>query len=1010
MNKRLLKRFLIFILSGLAFLSVLSLILFNIYKDDIAKFVLLQTNQLQEGEIIFDDIAIAPFVHFPDVSVELNELRYFEKSSVYREFDSIPIVKLEKLYLAFDVMDLVKGDVNVTKVRIENGKVNIVSYTDSTINLVNAIGLHQDTTLVAKDSISNQESDLILDISHVVVHNVDVAYTNSLLKTKSEYTVNSAKASLNYWPDTIKCALASDIVINELAITEQMSLTEKKIGINTSLRFGRDSRTVYVDPSDFSFESASFTTTGFFNLGSTGDINLSVKGNDKDFSLLNIFLSAEGVENVQKGDLYFAAEVVGSFDHEIPAISCSFGLKDVEIEIPNTNKRIHSFNLNGTFQSGNNSDFSQATLDITDLSAKLPGGNVKGMFNASNFTAPNLDLDLYLKGDVTGFDRVFNVGIVDSLTGRVEMKTNLKGKYNPSTGKFSKDYGNSVIRFDSVSFVIPDVNRIKNIYGRVRIKNDSIVFKDLNLGIGTSDFNINGSLTNGLYAFFTSEKPIDGRLHIKSGVYDFPDFFSWDTKIATAFPYRIKNINLFVRPTTTTRDLYEFVKAPKIDFLIEHLDAEIEDFLPPVTIRSGLFLLGDQDSSLLLDFKDFDIELAGCKLQTDMIYHSPPGEPDWFTIDVGVSNLNPKLTFSDWFADSVPEYLDGKLDGNIHFEMALSNDSLMEFDKIDFKAFKLDYVNAKDTFDIHQMRVDAKDVDYDLEKSSDFLENLSFEMNLTADTFATNYFRLDEVNDHITANKGEFHIIPQNAQFFDKLAKGDVLLRPYHDPPTYEFRYDIQQFDVARLFDTFLEDTVLTGKMDLSFELILAGAGWEEVKNNLNGYINVYGKDLTMHGLDLDKLIDRFKRSQRFTFADLGAVLLMGPAGILVTKGSDYASILILNHGEMSEVGELSSQWDIKNGVVELSDVAFATNQNRMAANGIIDLGADTLALEIALVNKEGCLVFGQTLNGEIKDPDMGKVKVIKSLFAPVTNLAKSTSDSDCDVFYNGKVKQPESK
>ena len=198
--------------------------------------------------------------------------------------------------------------------------------------------------------------------------------------------------------------------------------------------------------------------------------------------------------------------------------------------------------------------------------------------------------------------------------------------------------------------------------------------------------------------------------------------------------------------------------------------------------------------------------------------------------------------------------------------------------------------------------------------------------------------------------------------------------------------------------------------MNLEIELVLIGDNWDEIIKSLDGSIILYGENLTFYGLDLDKVIERFKRSQRFTLADVGAVVLMGPAGILVTKGSEFASLIVLNSGEQSQVIQLSSIWSAKKGQISLDDVAFTTNMNRMAAKGSIDLVQDSLDIQIALIDKNGCAVFIQTMAGNIEDPESGKLKIARSLFAPVKNLFNSTTGHDCEVFYDGTVKQPEEK
>ena len=188
----------------------------------------------------------------------------------------------------------------------------------------------------------------------------------------------------------------------------------------------------------------------------------------------------------------------------------------------------------------------------------------------------------------------------------------------------------------------------------------------------------------------------------------------------------------------------------------------------------------------------------------------------------------------------------------------------------------------------------------------------------------------------------------------------------------------------------------------------MSGNEWDSLASKLNGDIHISGRDLTMYGIDTDELLEKFKRSQRFTLVDVGAVILTGPIGIAVTKGTDYASIIVLDSGEETKINTLISDWSIKDGKLSINDVAFTTAKNRIAADGWINFTTDSLALTFALLNKYGCSVFSQDLYGSLDEPEKGDIKVVGTILAPLTNLIDDVFGADCDVFYTGKVKHPE--
>lgn len=977
--------------------------LFNYYKDDIGRSVLLKVNKIQEGELAFDDIHFNPIKNFPNVSLELVDVEYFELKSENRAIDSLPIIELKNLFLAFDVIDLLKGDINVSKVQFVNGNVNLIHYADSSLNLMCAFGL-DDMNQENLDSVKHADSAFKLDIENISLSDIKIYYNDIPENTISSYNIKSLNAALNYNDETINFNIKSNLELDEINLTGGFILSHKKINIETAVTYNSSTKSIKIDPSELEFGRASFKVEGKIDLGQAGYIDISVVGNDKDFSILSLFLSDAGVRNIKGGDLYFNGTIKGSLLKGIPMVDLSYGMSDVTIQIPNTNNRINKMSMNGDFHSGNKKDLSKAKLLIKDLKADLPGGTMKGHFSIENFSAPELDLDFHMDADVNGFNELFNLSLIDSLEGNLNIDLKLIGSIDLNTNEFVKDEGSSGIFLKNVSFKIPDVNPVNNVNGQILFGRDTAYFENFDLEIGKSDFNINGYLTH-VYSLFTKiNKNIIGEFHVTSDTYDFPDFFKYDPTVANSFPYQIEEIDLNVKLLTSTIDLTEFEVTPKIVFDIKSLNAEIKDFLPPISINEGRFTLEGIDSSLNLDFSNFDIDMAGSKLLTDVVFNSPKIDPNWLSVTLKVENLNPKKAFVYWTNDSISNFLNGRLDGSMYADLFFSQDTIM-FDQLDFNAETLGFINSKDTFDLQHFSIKAKDVDFEISNSSNIMQTFSFDSKITSKSISTNHFVSDDLDYNVEASKGIYKIVPNNSQIFDQDGEGLLILSPFEETPSFELKFKVHQFEISELFKTFIEDTVMRGKMDLDLHLTSSGINRNEIEHNLNGKFLLSGKELTLYGLDLDKVIDRFKRSQKFTFADVGAVLLMGPAGILVTKGSDFASIVVLNPGESSKVIELSSDWQVDDGVIDLRDVAFTTQENRMAAKGWVNLVNDSLSIEMALLNELGCSVYSQEIFGSLDSIESSKVKVVKSLLAPVTNLL--SIENKCDVFYNGKVKQP---
>jgi len=224
------------------------------------------------------------------------------------------------------------------------------------------------------------------------------------------------------------------------------------------------------------------------------------------------------------------------------------------------------------------------------------------------------------------------------------------------------------------------------------------------------------------------------------------------------------------------------------------------------------------------------------------------------------------------------------------------------------------------------------------------------------------------------------------------------------DDPSYHIVQDIYGFRIERFLERLKKEPVMKGKMDFSVDLRFSGKSGSERWLSSSGKMQLKGDSLILYGTDLDKLARQFERTQKFNLVDVSALFLAGPVGIAITKGSEYANLLISNKGDSTLVHEFISNWSLSSGELSTEDVAFSTQENRIAVRGSVNLWHETFnEIEFALVNDAGCAVFRQSISGSFTEPDVSKVKVVKTLLAPVKNIFKGKKCKH--PFYKGTVK-----
>lgn len=1021
---------------GLFILLFIATGVFYIYKDQIAQEILSNANKYQKGEIIFSDISLNPFVQFPNVSIQLNEVSYYENSNesinpnfkigidtLEKNKDSLntnfkvgvdalagvrkPIAKFQYLYGAIDILELIKGDIDISKVMLKNGKINIVKYPDSTFNYSNAIASTKIEPEVDSSHVDHKGKDLSLLLDEISLNNVQISYLDSVEYDHKIILIDALNASLEYLPDLISTDIDVQLQLVEFGITKKLIIRDKTISLTSSLNYNRTDDVLKILPGILGFEEAIFNFSGMIDFRDKGYIDMEIDGSDQDFGLSKLLLTETGVDQIQQGDLYFNGTIKGQLSNGIPNFNFSFGLKDVDLHIPNVNSDISNINLDGLFTSGIKSNLSQAKLSAKNIRAKLPGGQLEGNCEIRNFNNPELKLDWDMQANIEGFEDIFKLDFIDSLGGYISLKDHLVARYDPELEWVLDSTSYTFLELKDLSFILPEVLNMENFSGNFSGGNDTLKLDSVKILTGNTDLLINGEIYNIITLLLNNDRNITSNLAIQSDVLDLSELLAYDPRVGENFPYQIVDIDLLVKAKTSSEKLSNFHSNPEIDFDIENLEATIQNFLPPVYISKGLFKLHEKKERLLLNFDDFEIEIEGGDIKADVEYYSPSILPDYVNIKTKVRGLVPGKLFYNESTDSIPEALSGILNGSLICDLTLSIDTNI-FDKILVDQGDLIYETSTDTISINSLFLEAENVYYNLEVDDNPLATLSSKCFIKAQEVNMGVLKLEDLKYDLDISHGEYYITPMGINFFNQIGQGSYFLKPFNKTPSYELSYSVDQFLVEDLLSRFSEDTLITGKADFKMNIKLQENLNESFGYDINGDVYLKGDDLILYGLDTDKFIKNLKRSQNFNLVDLAAVVVTGPYALLVTKGSDYARIFLSNSGEVTHIQSIVSDWEVINGRLTAADVAFSTPINRLAAKGWMDINTDSLNLEIAVLNNLGCSAMSQELLGTLKKPELGELQVVESLIAPVTNLVKNVRGIQCNPFYEGKVKHPE--
>jgi len=291
-------------------------------------------------------------------------------------------------------------------------------------------------------------------------------------------------------------------------------------------------------------------------------------------------------------------------------------------------------------------------------------------------------------------------------------------------------------------------------------------------------------------------------------------------------------------------------------------------------------------------------------------------------------------------------------------------------------------------------------------QSPALLESLSLHGTLHAATVQIGALRASEVKCGVKAEAGLLRLDPTEVTLFGARSRGSLALDMRGSSPRIQVVQAAPQIDLGQVFPG--EKTYFSGTVQASFDAEGTGADLRAIVSTTRGHLSIRGERLFVHGWDVDQLIEDYNRTQKFNLIDLGAVLVAGPFGPLLTKGSDVARLLGgVGQGE-SEIRKLVSDWQIVGGIATANDVAFSTVKNSVAFRGDLNLVSGSYQdFFVATVDQRGCAQVKQQITGSFTHPNapgLASGSVFGAIGSAIRGALNLGKPDRCEVFYSGSV------
>lgn len=857
---------------GLIVLAIVGVVYFK--KDELISKALEELNEGLAGRLVIKDTSISPFENFPYVSIDLKDIELYETKASGEE----AIVKIEDVYVGFDLGSIIQGTYEVKKIKLSNGFVKLVQYADGSINMANVMAQTEEPT--AEVSPTNA-SAMNINLESIELVNIDLLKINEENNILAEVYIENIKSDFSILDDKVEASLDSRMLFNLIIADDTSFLHDKHLSLKTALTYDLNSEFLTLSPSELMIEKASFLMEGSIDIQNDLDLDLSFSGQKPNFDLFLAFVPEEFSPLLSRyengGSVFFNADVKGPAAYGFsPHIEIDFGCEEAFVENTVVDKGVNDLFFKGHFTNGALNAPSTMALTIEDFTARPETGTFKGAVSIENFESPDIQMQVNSEFNLGFLADFFDIQGLEDVSGKVSLDMNfhdIVDLNDPSKAieRLNESYYTELkvenLNFTSSDFHLPfrDVNIEASMDGH------KAEINKFNVKTGNSDLSITASISDLPAILHHTNIPVDVNMDIASSLIDIQELsqLPGDT---TGINEQIKNLALGFKFKSTAQAFTESPNLPLGEFFIDKLTADLthyphklHDFNADIIIDSADFRVIDFTG--MIDKSDFHFD--GKLTHYDLWFEEVPKGKTSIDFDLTSSLLQLEDLLSYGGENYLPEdyrheeFTDLRIHGvsNLEFDQKLKSVNL-KIDKVEatLAEHNMQFERFAGNFFMDSTRLEVSNFGGKLgnsEFTTDLTYYLGAENENAPHTFSLKSPRLDF--DQL------FAYAPPSPDTTTGTVDHEAGFNVFELPFTnLNFEVDITHMNYHRYL---LDDFTLKGRMQADHYIYLDTMALKTAGGELrlNGYFNgsnpesiYFSPNMQVENIDLDKLLFKF--------------------------------------------------------------------------------------------------------------------------------------------------------
>jgi len=382
------KRLLFSILALIILVTIAGIVILETRRDLITQKLIEEINEQLLTRVEVDEIKLTIFHHFLHVTANFNTVVVFNPDSFsaknMRNIEGADtLLFANRLYLDIDLSDLLRKEININRLEINEGKVFILVAPDKSSNY----------RVFKSSGDNNTGNNFHIKLKNIELHNlaflVNNEYSGTFIKGNAYKTKICRKSS--------DMELQSNFLVHHFKHKNKVLADNKEAHVQ--LTFSREEKIYAISSGNLIFMDIELGFTGSYTNSVDPVVDFRIEAvNKKEGSLLEITgrdLQDKYELKTSPLGLKVGGDIKGEISRgKIPHINLDFTLQNGTLYLKNSNSYLEKLSVSGNYNNGLNNNLSSTKVLINNFSTQFKGSDIGGDFLLSNLKKPQFEFSL----------------------------------------------------------------------------------------------------------------------------------------------------------------------------------------------------------------------------------------------------------------------------------------------------------------------------------------------------------------------------------------------------------------------------------------------------------------------------------------------------------------------------------------------------------------------------------------------------------------------------------------